>query len=268
MDALIDILPTKRAAVVAFIVATSATYPSEVAPVTRAMVDEKTFTVRVPGTKRTSRDRTLVVPSHARGFLTFALEHARDDSEDESEAKGTLFQPWGNIRGDLHGAARLLSMCKTCRRGQNLRPTAKTIAAAEGKPPCKACQATPTFDPLSPNDLRRTFAQWLVRSGVPYELAYPLLGHDSPRMLERVYGKRDATSVADLVELALKRAPKNARKADRLTGGHRVAPTQRHGTNRTGLSGLGSAPVSPALSVPRDGIEPPTRGFSIPCSTN
>ncbi len=53
--------------------------------------------------------------------------------------------------------------------------------------------------------------QWLVRSGVPYELVYPMAGHSSPAMLERVYGRRDAGSVAELVEMALKKAPKGAR---------------------------------------------------------
>ncbi len=88
------------------------------------------------------------------------------------------FEAWGNIRRDLHIAAEKLEVA--------------------------AC---------SPNDLRRTFAQWLVRSGVPYELAAPMMGHGSTRMLEQVYGRRDAAAVADLVEIALRKAPKGARRA-------------------------------------------------------
>ncbi len=202
VDALLSVLAPKRAAVVAFIVATSATYPSEVAPVRPSHVNKKTGVVHVPGTKRASRDRTLKVPSHARRFLDLAVKHLGPSG----------FEPWTNIRGDLHGAARLLSMCGSCRKARLAwaRHEGGTKPVRDEK--CKACRATPVFPPLSPNDLRRTFVQWLVRSGVPYELVYPMAGHNSPRMLEQVYGKRDATAVADLVELALKKAPKGARK--------------------------------------------------------
>lgn len=168
VDKLLAKLEPKRAAVVAFIVATGATYPSEVAPFRIEHVNRKTYEVHILGTKRSSRNRHLRVPSHARKYLDFALKHLGLSG----------FEKWGNIRRDLHVAA-----------------TAAKIAA------------------LSPNDLRRTFAQWLVRSGVPHELTYPMMGHSSPKMLETVYGRRDATAVADLVELALKRAPRGARKA-------------------------------------------------------
>jgi integrase len=203
VDALIEVLPSKRAAVVAFIVATSATYPSEVTQVTRSMISGDV--VRVPGTKRSTRDRTLRVPSHGRRFLKFALKHATRQGE-------ALFEPWSNIRGDLHDAARLLSLCPKCRENRLAWARHVEGATKPGTARCKACERTPTFPPLCPTDLRRTFVQWLVRSGVPYELVYPMTGHNSPRMLEQVYGKRDATAVADLVELALKKAPKTARR--------------------------------------------------------
>jgi integrase len=179
--------------------------------VKRTDVNPKTYEVHVPGTKRKTRDRRLVVPSHARRFLDYALKHATGGPA------GALFEPWSNIRGDLHDAARLLSMCGPC-RGAHLDwarhaegASRERLAATKD---CKACKDAPKFEPLCPTDLRRTFVQWLVRSGVPHELVYPMAGHDSPRMLQMVYGKRDATSVADLVELALKRAPKAARRRD------------------------------------------------------
>lgn len=205
VDALLEVLPRKRGAVVAFIVATSATYPSEVVGVKRAMVNSKTYVVRVPGTKRKTRDRVLRVPPYAKRFLDFAVKHA------SGGPGGTMFEPWSNVRGDLHDAARLLSMCKPCRDARLAWARHEDGAEKPSKEKCKACEKTKTFEPLSPNDLRRTFAQWLVRSGVPYELGYPMMGHDSPRMLELVYGKRDATAVADLVELALQKAPPGAR---------------------------------------------------------
>lgn len=205
LDALVfsGVLLPKRAAVVAFLASTSATYPSEVSPVRPSHVDKKRYEVHLPGTKRASRNRKLIVPSHARRFFDFAVKHL--------EPSG--FEPWRNIRGDLHDAARLLSMCERCRseRLDWARHVAVTMPVV--RPDCAACKRTPAFMKLCPTDLRRTFAQWLVRSGVPYELAAPMMGHKDTKMLQTVYGKRDATAVADLVELALKKAPKGARKA-------------------------------------------------------
>lgn len=198
------VLPPRRAAVVAFIVATSSTYPSEVDPVERTMVDAKRYVVHIPGKKRGSRKRTIVVPTHARRFFDYAIKHA-------TGINGKLFEPWHSVRRDLHVAANLLSMCAKCRK---TRLAWARHAGGSRKPThaeCAACKATRPFAPLSPNDLRRTFAQWLVRSGVPNELVSPMMGHKDTRMVERVYGKRDATSVAELVELALKQAPKTAR---------------------------------------------------------
>jgi integrase len=203
VDALLTVLVPKRGAVVAFIVATSATYPSEVVPVERSMVDAKNYVVHIPGTKRGSRKRTIVVPSHARRFLDYAVKHATGSGL-------KLFEPWGNVRGDLHDAARLLSMCPRCRSARLAWARHEGGATKLRAVDCAACGRTPAFAALSPNDLRRTFAQWLVRSGVPNELVSPLMGHKSTRMVEQVYGKRDATAVADLVELALRTAPKGA----------------------------------------------------------
>lgn len=42
---------------------------------------------------------------------------------------------------------------------------------------------------VSPNDLRRTFASWLVNQGVDLLTVAALLGHSSTRMVEMVYGK-------------------------------------------------------------------------------
>ncbi len=201
VDALLSVLAPQRAAVVAFIVATGATYPSEVAPVRKDDVDK--YVVHIKGTKRKTRNRRLKVPSHARKYLDYAMKHIG--------AWG--FEKWVNIVKDLKKAAALLSMCPKCRGDSRIR--VNSLGGARFKAPtpvaCAACEAVPEFAPLCPTDLRRTFCQWLVRSGVPYELVYPMMGHDSPAMLERVYGRRDASSVADLVELALAKAPKGAR---------------------------------------------------------
>lgn len=197
------ILPPEKAAVIAFIVATSATYPSEVLPIRPPHVEG--YAVHIPGTKRGSRDRFLEVPSHARALFDFAMKHLGPWG----------FTPWTHIGRDLKTIAKILSKCPRCREDQARISRGGAGMHKKNRPaaePCAACQAVPVFAPLSPNDLRRTFAQWLVRSGVPYELVYPMMGHSSDRMLSRVYGRRDPAALAKLVELALKNAPKGARR--------------------------------------------------------
>src|SRR5258708_14182900 len=66
---------------------------------------------------------------------------------------GMLFKPWTNDRRDLGDA---------CRRAG--------------------------IEHCSPNDLRRTFATWLRRSGISPDLIAPAMGHADTRMVERGYG--------------------------------------------------------------------------------
>jgi integrase len=108
----------------------------------------------------------------------------------------------------------------------------------------------------SPNDLRRTYAKWCRNAGIEPALVGPAMGHSDGRMVERVYGKMTSAETARLMAARV-----------RLMSG------------RTGQSGVGELPgdnrasvVSPEnpgeTRVRRDGIEPPTRGFSVPCSTD
>lgn len=196
-DRVLAVLAPNHAGKVAFMIATGATFPSEVVTVTPSMVVASRHEVHIPGTKRDTRDRHIVVPRYARKYLTLALKHADGGA-------GLLFRPWVSVRRDLRAAAVRASTCADCVAAQTRRPARVTT--------CKGCLRLKWIAPFSPNDLRRTFAQWLVRSGVPYELAYPMMGHGSERMLQLVYGKRDARSVAALVDVALRKAPKGARR--------------------------------------------------------
>lgn len=197
-----SVLAPKRKPLFLFLVCTGATYPSEVRSIRPAHV--KGHIAHIPGTKATTRDRYVHVPSYGRRLLDLAVKGLGPSG----------FESWSNIRGDLHDAARLLSMCAPCRDAR-LAWARHEVGATRPRTDedCKACERTPEFLPMSPNDLRRTFAQWLVRSGVPYELAAPMMGHNSTKMLEQVYGRRNAAAVAALVELSLKKAPKGARLA-------------------------------------------------------
>lgn len=55
-------------------------------------------------------------------------------------------------------------------------------------------------DPVTPNDLRRTFASWLAQGGVSLKPIATMLGHTSTRMVDLVYGHLDAQTLARAVE--------------------------------------------------------------------
>ncbi len=67
---------------------------------------------------------------------------------------GSLFDRWSNVQRDIADACEVA-----------------------GIPRC------------SPNDLRRTFANWLVDAGVDNGLVAAVLGHTDSRMVEKVYGR-------------------------------------------------------------------------------
>jgi integrase len=86
-----------------------------------------------------------------------------------ANAPGERFAPWGNVRRDL----------------------------------AKACEAI-GIAPVTPNDLRRTFATWLRISGVTPDIIGAALGHTTSRMAELVYGR---IAPADLDRLITERGP-------------------------------------------------------------
>ena len=55
------------------------------------------------------------------------------------------------------------------------------------------------YQRATPNDLRRTFASWLVQNGVDLFTVSKLMGHNSTRMVERVYGKLTPENMAAAV---------------------------------------------------------------------
>ncbi len=117
---------------------------------------------------------------------------------------------------------------------------------------------------VSPNDLRRTYASWLKQSGVDSAVVAKLLGHSSTRMVDLVYGRlADETLSAAVenlpkvpgskwvVEPGAKRARESRQAQARRTRKNQVAEekTEENEEDR---------------GVPRAGIEPATRGFSVP----
>jgi integrase len=117
--------------------------------------------MRVPGTKTDDARRTIPIAP--------ALKYQLDQVPTASR-RGRIVQPWGNVRRDLRAAVA--------------RANRKLAAAAA------ELGVEPEVIPfVSPNDLRRTFASWLVQCEVPLHVIAKLLGHSSTRMVEKVYGK-------------------------------------------------------------------------------
>lgn len=92
-----------------------------------------------------------------------ALRHRLDAIPREARV-GRVVERWTNVRRDLHAA---------CDRAGVKR--------------------------VSPNDLRRTFASWLVQQGVPLLTIAAMMGHTSTRMLEKVYGKLSQANLENAI---------------------------------------------------------------------
>jgi len=113
---------------------------------------------------------------------------------------------------------------------------------------------------VSPHDLRRTFAKWLRARGAESSLVGAALGHADGRMVERVYGRMTR---ADDLSRALTAQLQNAGRY--VDGNRGTSGATRHSRQEPDDQ---ETSVNVKNLVARDGIEPPTRGFSIPCSTN
>ncbi len=114
---------------------------------------------------------------------------------------------------------------------------------------------------VSPNDLRRTFASWLKQAGVDSMTVAKLLGHTSSRMVELVYGRLNDLTFQNAVA-RLPSLPATPRAGSKWVANN-GAPVRLDGQMRQP-----ELPKFSEVMVPRGGIEPPTRGFSVPCSTD
>ncbi len=112
----------------------------------------------------------------------------------------------------------------------------------------EACERA-KLEPLTPNDLRRTHATWLRAGGVDLGAIARQLRHTDTRMVARVYGRLDAASVGGVIAAQM--------------GCDVFVPEPMDRGALSALGGLGASTKSLGKLVPRDGIEPPTRGFSI-----
>jgi integrase len=137
--------------------------------VTWEMVNFATNRIRVPGSKTDlSRDRPVPI---APALL------ARLRAVPKAEREGPVAGRWANVNRDL-GLA--VNRC-------NAKATAEAKVTGRRPPP--------PMPKVTPNDLRRTFASWLVQQGVPALTVAALMGHSTTRMIEKVYGKLSAANL-------------------------------------------------------------------------
>jgi integrase len=135
---------------------------SEVEAIEWTMVDLARGRMLIPGTKRETRRRHVPIAP--------ALRHLLEQVPVEKR-RGRVVQRWGNVRRDLHAAVERANVVIMTR-------------ALEAKE-----ETWVEIPKVSPNDLRRTFASWLIQNGADRFTVANLMGHTSTRMIEKVYGK-------------------------------------------------------------------------------
>ena len=119
-------------------------------------------------------------------------------------------------------------------------PASRTIFA--GRYACRRAGVPHT----TPNDLRRTYATELHAAGARLATIAPTMGHADTRMLERVYAVLPPAVIGERQQIEL--------------GLHRDTTGTDASAGNPGTGGT----AAPSEKVPRSGIEPPTRGFSVP----
>jgi hypothetical protein len=219
--------------------------------VSREHVDFDRRVLTIPGTKTKYRFREI--PFSALPELDRLIHDIVDSLPEDQE---TLFDPWSNMRRDLSLACKLVGIAN-----------------------------------INTNDLRRTFCSWLAQRGVPMIVAAHLMGHGSTKMVEMVYARIDQSTKNKAMALLGDIAFGDLEAASDLPQNfHKNLPTQdaSGASDRSDEDGeveralraaalkqrkdlqkaTSPPPFDDGLDVPRDRIELPTRGFSVPCSTD
>jgi integrase len=173
--------------------------------------------IRWRGSKTEGSDRPTPIAAALRPWL-----EAWADGADP----GRVLDAWANHRRDL---------ARACERA-GLRVGTARIGVRVPR--------------VSPNDLRRTFASWLVQDGVSNRIVAWLLGHRTTRMVDLVYGQ----SAPETLTAAVARLP----------GCDAGVTSDRDQVGRIRAVETAPESVSAQDLVPRVGIEPTTRGFSGP----
>jgi len=232
-------LAPDRSARVAFMLATGARW-GESERAKRADIDTVRGIVRLRGTKTASAARAVPIVGASHDLLAHTEMHAEGTD-------GLLFRPWGNCRRDIHDAGTRIQQRNIAAHLQAIGGDWDDLTKQEQR----ALESRFAFAPVSPNDLRRTYATWLRQHGAEPHLIGVALGHRDSRMAERVYGRMPIESLSKAL-------------AERV-GDCSVFVANTCGTERPEQQmRQPDQQNSPLKPVPRDRIELPTRGFSIP----
>lgn len=168
IERLLSKLPEPRAAIVAFILATGATYPSEVDPGRKGDVDLVKGTVHLRGTKRATRDRVVPIVGFARPWIERAVLHMP-------------FASWSNVRRDMHQACEAAGIAKCT--PNDLRRSIATLLRARGVEPqligaylghADGRMAERVYGRLAPDQLAHLLEQRLAATAVEVSGASPL----------------------------------------------------------------------------------------------
>ena len=153
------------------------------------------------------------------------------------------------LRAQPHRTGPLLERWSNCRR--------------DLKAACKRAG----IPPVTSNDLRRTFISFMKNAGID-SLVVARLAGTSQKMIEKVYAQlSDETmraAVSSLPDIAV-----TTRSDSAVVRGSRapsVPASTSAATSRNRTKKPAQRSVERVSAVPRDGIEPPTRGFSVPVS--
>jgi len=115
--------------------------------------------------------------------------------------------------------------------------------------------------PVTFNDLRRTFASRLAEAGVPEITIAQYMGHSTSAMVRRIYAQVSPAAHRHAIDSV---APLLATSA---TVSETVSETKSP-DGRDVREDREQLNDPQRFRVPRDRIELPTRGFSVPCSTD
>ena len=215
----------------------------------RSDFDEARRIVLVRGTKNARRHRE--VPLTLPVCAELVARAFRDGDGDAPR----LLRPWRMHWRDLQIAARRTG----CRRTGCFDDPQRGRSCSR-----KECERA-AVDSFSLHTLRHSFATWHLAAGASFDDVARIMGHAGTAMLHRVYGHLGAEELRARLASSLDGVLTGATSPDVPRDGAQSSHPA-HGAHAPEARGnRGKEAVS---RVPRDGIEPPTRGFSVPCSTN
>jgi len=200
-------------------------------------VDLEKRLAHVRGTKTDGSDRHLPI----RDSFAEHLAAARGDAGDDEPIAGR----WSNARRDI---------AKACEKAGIRR--------------------------IRPYDLRHAYASWALQGGAPEADVAKALGHSTTTMVHRVYGHLRPEHLRTVIDALPETPCSGPAEADGSDGnGAGFAHHLPQDVSETGANGAKTGeeqvadqtrnlPESLEIGVPRGGFEPPTRGFSVRCSTN